>query len=315
MTTQSETPLSDQAVLAGIIRHGGFAAAARELGLTKSALSKRLSKLEARLGVKLVRRTTRSVALTEAGQHYYRHALTALEAIADAENAARQYLEQPTGPVRLVAPMAFGRLHLAPALPRFLDAHPGLSIDLVLDDRLGEADRTEHDFALRTAMPAHGATIVKRLAPLRSVVCAAPGYFDRRPRPDRPEDLSRENCLTFSQSPRVDEWQFLTPGGTTVAVPVTGSLKANNSEALCDMVRLGLGIARLPTFVAGSLIRSGALDLLLPDHVMPARTLFAAYDPSLRGTPVARALTDFCTTTFSGPIPPWDESLPPAIMR
>lgn len=315
MATQSDTPLSDQAVLAGIIRHGGFTAAAQALGLSKSALSKRVSKLEDRLGVKLVHRTTRAVSLTEAGRHYHAHALVALDAVADAENAARRYLEKPAGPVRIVAPMAFGRAHLAPRLPGFLQRHPDVTIDLVLDDRLGEADRTDHDFALRTAMPSNGATIVRNLAPLRSVVCAAPDYFRDRPLPDRPALLSQENCLTFSQSPDVDHWNFTGPDGTQATVPVAGNLRTNNSETLCDAVMAGLGIARLPTFIAGPRIRAGQLRLLLPDHAMPARILQAAYGPSLRGTPVVQALTTLCAEAFFGPVPSWDEGLPPATLR
>lgn len=315
MALRSDAPLSDQAILVAIIRHGGFTAAAQALELSKSALSKRLSKLENRLGVKLVHRTTRNVTLTEAGQHYHAHALSALEAVADAENAARRYLEQPTGPVRIIAPMAFGRRYLAPLLPGFLARHPRVTIDLVLDDRLGEADRTDHDFALRTAMPSNGATIVRNLAPLRSVVCAAPDYFGDRPLPDRPALLSRENGLTFSQSPRVDHWTFRGPDGSQADIPVSGNLRANNSEALCDAVMAGLGIARLPTFIAGPRIRAGELSLLLPDHAMPARTLQAAYSPSLRGTPVVQALTALCVEAFAGPVPPWDEGLPPAVLR
>ncbi|RVU32788.1 LysR family transcriptional regulator [Neptunomonas marina] len=293
-------------VFVSVVEYGGFSPAAKHLNITKSAVSKRITQLEEQLGVKLLHRTTRKLSLTEAGEHFFEHAKRAAVAAQDAEDAVAQLQGEPQGRLKIGSPMSFGRLHMAPMIPRFLKEHPKISIDLVMDDKPIDLVGGGFDIAVRGGNLPDSSYIARRLAPLRSVLCASPSYLKRYGAPERLEDLLEHNCLPFSYSNDVKEWTF-SKAGKTHSIVVSGNYQVNNSEALRDAVLQDLGIARLPTFVAGEDIRTGRLVQLFPDYEMPVAAISAVMIERQYMPAKVRAFLDFAITYFGSDIPYWDQ--------
>jgi len=297
--------IPDFAVFVAVIEQGSFSRAADHLGLSKSAVSRRVTQLEARLGIQLLQRSTRKLALTEAGGRYFAHACEAVHQVRTAETEAALYGSEAIGEIRLVAPMAFGSRHLVPWLPGFLATHPRVSVDLTLEDRIMTRIDGTFDLALRAGDLPDSAQITRRLAPLRSVVCASPDYLRQHGAPGTPAELAERNCVFFSYSDNMDVWEFRSDLGPE-RVPVSGNLKVNNSDAVCAAVIAGGGIGRLPTFVAHSLLASGRLIRLLPGYEMPSKPLQVQF-PSRKLIPrAARFLIDFLVETYDPDRPYWD---------
>jgi DNA-binding transcriptional LysR family regulator len=292
-------------VFVAVVECGGFSPAARFLGVSKSAVSKRITQLEDQLGVKLLHRTTRKLSLTEAGEHYFEHALKASTAARDAEDAVAQLQGEPRGRLRINTPMSFGRLHMAPMIPEFLKHHPKISIDLVMDDKVVDLVRGGFDIAIRTGELADSSLIARRLAPLNSVLCVSPDYLENNGYPNQINDLRQHNCLSFSYSNDVKEWTFIKEGQSQ-SVEVLGNYQVNNSEALRDAVLQGLGIARLPTFVAGPDIKSGKLIPLFTEYQMPSQVINAVLIERQYMPAKVRAFLDFSIQYFGSDTPYWD---------
>jgi DNA-binding transcriptional LysR family regulator len=296
-----------------VVDYKGFSAAAEALGISKSAISKRITQLEAHLGVRLLHRTTRKISLTEAGSRYYDYAAQANLAAQNAEDAVSQLQGEPQGKLKINAPMSFGLIHMAGLIPEFLLRYPKISIDLVMDDKA--VDLVEHGFdvAIRNGELEDSSLIARRLAPIHSIVCASPAYIDQYPElaasaQSSPELLSTHNCLLYSYSTNKDHWQFHKEG-KEINVRVEGSYRVNNSEALKQAVLKGLGIGRLPTFVAGDAIREGTLVNLFPDYRMPAKKVFAIYPERDYLPAKVRAFLDFAIEYFGEDYPYWDKDL------
>ena len=294
-------------VFVAVADTGGFAAAARQLGITKSAVSKRISALEGRLGTQLFHRSTRSISLTEAGQIYLAHAAQALGAARDAEDAVAALQGKPVGQLKISAPMSFGRLHVAPLVAGFLSNHPGVTLDLTVDDRVVDLVEAGYDMAIRAGVMPDSSLVARRLAPIHSVIVAAPAYLAKHGTPLRPEDLTAHNCLHYAYSRDPLEWVFHKPGGET-RVRTRGSLRVNNSEVLCKALVDGLGVGRLPTFIAGSHIAEGSLVRLLPAHPLPEQALFAVF-PERRHMPAkVRVFVGHLIDQIGSTIPYWDRN-------
>ncbi|ADM09246.1 putative transcriptional regulator, LysR family protein [Parvularcula bermudensis HTCC2503] len=285
---------------------GSFAGAGRKLGVTKSAVSKRIGQLEAQLGVKLFTRSTRAMTLTEAGERYRAHAALALEAGKQAEDAATALQDSPAGRLQILAPMSFGRLHIAPLMAGFLLEFPDIEADLALDDRHLDLVEQGFDVAVRAGQLHSPTLITRKLTDLHSVLCASPEYLASHAPPRAPADLDKHNCLHFAHASDAHHWSFRKPGEPTVRVETRGSYQTSNSEALMDAVLGGLGIARLPTFIAGPAIAQGQLHHLLSDFEMPSQPLSVIY-PERRYLPVkVRAFTDFIVEHLGTDHPEWD---------
>ncbi len=293
-------------VFVAVVEYGGFSPAARFLGISKSAVSKRITQLEEQLGVKLLHRTTRKLSLTEAGEHYYEHASKANAAAQDAEDAVAQLQGEPQGRLRINTPMSFGRLHMAPMIPEFLKKYPKISIDLVMDDKVVDLVSGSFDIAIRTGELADSSLVARRLAPLNSVLCASPEYLKTNSVPQQLDDLLQHNCLSFSYSNDVKEWSFIKED-KRFNIEVTGNYQVNNSEALRDAVLQGLGIARLPTFVAGPDIKSGKIIPLFTDYQMPSQVISAVLIERQFMPAKVRAFLDFSIAFFGSEVPYWDE--------
>lgn len=300
--------IPDFAVFVAVVEKSSFSRAAEHLGLTKSAVSRRITHLEARLGVQLLQRSTRRLVLTDAGSRYFAHASEAVHHVRSAEREAGLFGSEAVGEIRVLAPMAFGSRHLAPHLPAFLQAHPKLSVDLTLDDRFLAAIDDRYDLALRAGDLPDSSQIARKLAPLRSVICASPDYVARQGAPDVPAELHGHNCLFFSYSDNMDVWEFRSPLGPEI-ISVTGNLKINNSEALCAAVQAGGGIGRLPSFIAHAPLKNGQLVRLLPEFEMPSKALNIQF-PSRQLIPrAARVLIDYLADLYHPELPYWDRDV------
>jgi len=276
--------LAGMAVFAAVARLGSYTAAARELGVSKSAASKAVARLEARLSARLLQRTTRKVALTEAGRTLEARAARMLEEAGAGADAVGALASKPLGTLRVNGPVAFGELFLAPALPELLARHPGLRVDLTLDDRLVDAGAGGWDVVVRISALADSSLAVRKLAPNRMVVVAAPAYLARQGTPRTPDDLRGHACLHYTHVSRGDEWRFRGPG-RPVAVPTAGPLEANHGLALRAAALGGAGVAVLPEFMVAAELRSGALVELLEEHAAPRRSVIHALYARGRTTP------------------------------
>ncbi|MER3356063.1 MAG: LysR family transcriptional regulator [Hoeflea sp. D1-CHI-28] len=293
-------------VFVAVAEAGSFAGAGRKLGVSKSAVSKRIGQLEGQLGVKLFNRSTRAMTLTEAGERYRVPATLAVEAGKQAEDAATALQQKPIGRLRILTPMSFGRLHVAPLMAGFLLDFPDIAAELVLDDR--HLDVVEHGFdvAIRAGQ-LHAPTLVARkLTDLHSVICASPEYLALHKPPQTPADLDKHNCLHFAHALDAQHWSFHKPDEPALRVETRGSYQASNSEALMDAVLGGLGIARLPTFIAGPAIAQGRLQLLLGEYQMQSQPLSIIY-PERRYLPVkVRVFIDYVVRQLGTSQPAWD---------
>ena len=292
-------------IFVAVIEHKGFSAAAEHLGLTKSAISKRISQLEEQLGAKLLHRTTRKLSLTEAGEQYYVHALKALEAAQNAIDCVAQLQGEPQGKLRIHAPMSFGHLHVSPLIPEFLARYPKISVDLILDDKNANLVAEGIDVAIQSGSLPDSSLLARKLAPGNSVVCASPAYIKKYGQPHHPTDLKQHNCLLFSYSNNASQWSF-TNGKEHYQVEVSGNYQVNNSEALKQALLKGCGVARLPTFIAGEDIKAGKLVNLFPSYKMPHKDIHALYVARQYLPEKVRVFLDFTIEYFGADIPYWD---------
>lgn len=282
---------------------GGFSAAARELGLTPSALSKLVTRLEDRLGARLLQRTTRRLQLTPEGEAFY---VRSRRILADMDEAEAEVVEagvRPTGLLRLHCGSAFGMHQLAPAIPLFLERHPGVELDITISDEplvgLGEGV----DLAIRIGALDESSMVARRICNLERVICAAPSYLERCGMPRTPDDLQQHNCLWITSLPVLRRWPFDTDDGIRV-VHIDGNVVANNAETVLQLAMAGVGITRLTDVIVGDAIRRGELVPILNEwhHVEPV-PLYATYPSGRNLSPKIRAMVDFLVEQFGSA--PW----------
>lgn len=289
-------------VFSEVARLGSFAAAARQLDITRVMATRYVNELEAWLGSRLLQRSTRRVALTEAGESCLLRCRQMLE-LSDELQAAGQGDQSPKGQLRITTSMSFGMAHLAAAVADYLELFPEVAIEMLVVDRSVNLIDERIDLAIRIAGELDPNLVARRIAPCHSVVCAAPAYLARRGVPARPADLAGHNCLTYANFGK-SEWRFRRDG-EEVAVAITGNLSANEATVLTQATLAGAGIALQPTYLAGPLIREGRLVALLPEWSPPELSIWGVY-LSRRHVPAAlRTLLDFLVQRFSG-TPAWD---------
>jgi len=253
-----------------LAQQGSFTAAARHLNVSKAAMSQRIAELEAAAGIPLVRRTTRSMRLTEAGQQLVETTRGAFEQIAGSFEGVRELAALPQGSVRLSAPVALGRQQLTPRLPGFLRAHPRIRIELELSDRLSALAVEGFDLAIRHTSVPPDTHVAWALCPTRSILVASREYVARCGAPDTPQALAGHACLHYPRRQSPSTWTFERLGGrrrgapAREVVPIAGPLAVNNSEGLREAALAGLGITLLPDFTAQGALREGLLVPVLP---------------------------------------------------
>lgn len=291
-------------VFARVAGAGSLSAAARALGMSQTMVTKHIAALESRLGVKLFHRTTRRLAITEAGRNYLESSARILAEIEAADAAVAADRVEPRGLLRLNAPVSFGARQIAPLLAEFAQRHPRVTVELGLNDRLVDLVEEGWDLAIRIGNLSNSSLIARRIAPCRIVVCAAPSYLRARGTPRTVASLADHNCLgyTLSQRTPIDRWVF----GADVGVQISGNLRANNGDALRAAAIAGQGIIHQPTFIVADDIREGRLVALALDQpTVELGGIYAVFLPDRHPPARVRAFIDFIAGRFA-PEPPWD---------
>lgn len=288
------------AIFAAVVEHRSFSAAARALGLSKATVSKAVTRLEAHLGATLFHRTSRSLTLTETGRALSPRARRILDEAICAEEEASDAASAPRGMVRLAAPMTFGLQQVTPAIALFLEAHPGITIDLSLDDARVDLVEQGFDLALRIAMMPDSSLRARRLMPIRSHVVASSAYLARHGRPSHPAELGEHRCLCYANN---ETWRFTGPDGAEASVRPAGPLRANSGDALLPALRAGLGVSVLPDFIVGADLAAGTLQTVLTEWQAPPIALHLVTPPSPLRPARVQALIDFLVARFSSSPP------------
>jgi DNA-binding transcriptional LysR family regulator len=287
------------AIFAKVVELRSFAAAAGELALSKATVSKAVSRLEERLGARLFNRTSRRLALTDAGQRLSERAARLLT---DGEAAESEVLAQSTTPrglVRLAVPMTFGVKVMAPLLPEFLKTYPEVAIDLHLGDATVDLIGDGFDAGLRIARLPDSSLIARRLCPMPRYTVAAPSYLKRNGRPTHPMHLADHKCFGYAYLSNPNIWHYTNAAGEEVSVRPAGPLRVNNGEALLPAVIAGLGIADLPDFIIGDAIESGKVEVILKGWTQPEGAVHLVTPPGGPRPARVEALADFLAKHFA----------------
>ncbi|WEK52261.1 MAG: LysR family transcriptional regulator [Candidatus Kaistia colombiensis] len=297
--------LSDMEIFARVVTAGSLSAAGRELDLSPAVVSKRLKRLEDRLGTRLLQRTTRQIALTEAGRGFHDRVVQILASIDEAESFVSRRSDVARGTLKVSAPTTFGRLHIAPYLGVFLAANPGLTVNLVLSDEFVDLVKDGIDVSIRIAELTDSSLVARRLAPNHRLLCATPAYLAEHGMPKTIAELSRHTLLaTASQDP----WRLEGPDGP-VTVHVEGRLRTNSNEVVREAVLAGLGIAFRSTWDVGPELREGRLVVVLPAYRASRHVAVHAVYPSRRFLAAkVRLFIDHLARLY-GEHPKWDQGL------
>lgn len=293
-------------VFVHVVRTGGLSAAGRVLGLSPSAVSKIIGRLEDRLGARLLQRTTRRLSLTEEGRTFYDRCLRILADIDDAEQAVGRLRTAPGGTLRITAAVAFGTYQVVPLLPEFVDRYRLINLDLTVTDRIVDLVEEGVDLGIRTGARFESSLVSRLLAEDYRIICAAPSYLDRFGVPEVPTDLAQHNCLAWFGGSHGDlnEWPFTGPDGP-YTVTARGNTRVNSGETLYEMTLAGLGIAQLAEFRVGEDVRCGRLVPLLADYHRPEPLpIHVVYPHRQHLSPKVRAFVDYLVEKFT-PDPPW----------
>jgi DNA-binding transcriptional LysR family regulator len=261
------------AVFAKVAEARSFAAAAAELKLSKATVSKAVSRLEARLGTRLFNRTSRRLALTDAGRQLAGRAGAVLAEAEAAESEALAQSVSPRGLIRLAAPMSFGVLYVAPLLPEFLTLYPEVSIDLNLSDATVDLIGEGFDAALRIAALPDSSLVARRLCAVKPHLVAAPSYLSRHGTPRHPLQLAEHSCLGYAYQQTPGIWRFTSGSGEVASVRVTGRLGLNNGDAMMPALIAGLGLGVLPDFILRDALADGSLKIVLDEWLLPQSAL------------------------------------------
>ncbi|MGL3606007.1 LysR family transcriptional regulator [Rhizobium sp. G187] len=296
------TNLGDLEVFVRVIAAGSMSTAARDLGLSPAVVSKRIKRLEDKLGTRLLQRTTRQISLTEAGQGFYERVLTVLGGLEEAEAFASGRSSEVAGTLKISAPTSFGRMHVAPHLKPFMQAHPDLTINLILSDEFTDIVGGGFDLAIRIAELHDSSLVARKLAPVRRVLCASPAYIAEHGLPQNLEELKRHRCLPAHNH---EQWRLEGPTGPVTLRP-EGMLITNSSEVIREAVIAGLGIALRSTWDVGAELKSGKLVQVLPQYESSRNVALSAVYPSRQFLPAkVRLFIDYVAELY-GPEPYWD---------
>ena len=303
---EKTTDLLDYEIFARVIKAGSLSAAARELHSSPAMISKRVTRLEDRLGVRLLQRTTRRVTPTDVGQRFYERVLTVLAAVEDAENFAAGDSERPRGLLKVSLPTAFGRLHIAPRLKSFLDTYPELRLLVDLNDDYVDLVAGSFDLAVRIGTLPDSSLVARRLAPNRRVLCAAPDYLREHGEPRTLSELHQHRLL--AAGPQV-HWRLEGPEGAVTFKPLS-ALQTNSSEEVREAVVSGLGIGFRSTWDVSQELKRGVLKRVMPAYAGASDVAIYAVYSGRRLVPVkVRAFVDYLVSIFGPETPYWDRDI------
>ncbi len=287
-------------MFAAVMETGSFTAAALRMNTSSGQASKLVSRLETALGVRLLNRTTRAVAPTEAGQAYYDRLRPLLDEFDSLDASVRDASHAPRGRLRVTAPLTFGAMELAPALNAFALRWPEIALDVTFSDRLVNLVDEGFDMAIRVGRPADSSMIVRKLCDVRLLIVASPAYLERKGTPLHPGDLATHDCIIDSNYREPGRWPF----ADGQSMPVRGRLRYSNAQACLSAAEVGLGLACVPDFVAGGALRAGRLRRVLSDFEPVPYGLHALYPHSRYLAGKVRMLVDFLAERYRG-TPDW----------
>ncbi len=290
--------LEGLAIFAKVAECRSFGGAAEELRLSKATVSKAVSRIEAKLGVRLIIRTARRFELTEDGRQLVSRAASILAEGEAAEDATRVRSQAPRGMVRLAAPVSFGAQHVAPLLPAFLAAYPEISIDLHMSDAMTDVIGEGFDAAIRIAVQPGSSLVVQRLREMPRYLVAAPDYLDRHGRPTHPLHLVEHRCIGYSYTVNSEVWRFV-KGRKSASVHPSGPLRVNNGDAMMPALVAGAGLGVLPEFLLREALESGRLERLLPDWSLPLGAVYWVMPPEGPTPRRVEVLRDFLVEKLS----------------
>ena len=297
--------MKDINVFVHVAEAKSFTAASERIGLSRSAVGKSIVRLEDRLGVRLLQRTTRSVSLTGEGAAFHERCVRLLADLDEAEMAMLSHSQAPRGRLRIDLPVSFGRLHVLPILNRFMHKWPEISVSASFNDRYVDLIDEGVDLAIRIGGSEDGRLMSRLLAPHRLVTCASPAYLESRGAPDDIEQLAEHSCLAFVHGGRPVEWRF-SENGIFRSAATGGRFAATNAEALRDATLAGYGIARLATFLISDDLRAGRLIPVLERFDADGPPIRAVYPSSRHLSPKVRSFIDELLEVWR-PEPPWDQ--------
>ena len=290
-----------------VLESGSFSKAALALGTSSGQASKLVSKLEADLGVQLLNRTTRALSATEVGQAYFERVKALLEDFDALDASVRNASAAASGRLRLSLPVSFGTMQMTPDLIEFSRAYPDIQLDVSFADRLVNLIDEGFDVAVRIGNPSDSSLIARKLCDMRVVTVAAPAYLDRLGAPEDPAALTKRECIIDTNFREAFTWRFRSAdGASTIAVPVKGRLRFSNAEACLAAAAAGLGIARVPSFMAGPYFRAGTVKPVLQAFEDRSFGLYVVYPPGRHLALKVRVLVDFLAARYRGE-PPWDK--------
>jgi DNA-binding transcriptional LysR family regulator len=295
--------LAEMRVFVRAIERGTFAGAASDLGLTPSAVSKLIARLEGRLGVRLINRTTRKLSLTAEGQTYFHSGQRLVEAVDGLEHEVSASAGHPRGLLRVNTAVSFGVQHLAPALIEFHQRYPEVRVNLSLTDRPVDLHTEQIDIGVRLGPLDDSSLMSRKITEIERALCASPGYVERFGAPQTAAELVGHRCIVFSSQGRA-RWPFRTADGGVEQLQISGTFASDSLACILEWALQGAGIARLPDFMVAAPIRERKLIVLLAEEHHPARTpAFAVFPPGTQKIPRVRAFLDFMVERFGRDLP------------
>jgi len=297
--------LTGMMVFAQVVQSSSFSKAADVLGMSKSSVSKKVSFLEDRLGVRLLNRTTRKLSLTEVGQVFYERCERIMSEAEEAELAITRLQDEPRGHLKLSVPVSFGVMHLGKPMAEFMKRYPDLSVDISLNDRFVDIVDEGFDMALRIGRLADSSLIARKVGSTRLMITASPDYWKEHGKPNHPKELENHNCLSYTLARDAGQWGFVEEG-KEFSVKLGGNIKANNGNIVRDLAVSGAGVAGSPAFIVGRDVAEGLLEVALENFEMEAVNIYAVYPHNRHLSAKVRLFVDFLKEWFDG-CPSWDE--------
>ena len=281
-----------------VVETGSFSAVAREMNMGQPAVSKQVSALEQKLGTKLLTRSSRQLVLTEAGSSYFERCHSILSDVEEAEEIAGSLTATPRGRLRVNMSIAFGRLHIAPFMPEFLERYPEISLDLMMNDRFVDLVAERVDLCIRIGKLGDSSLMARKLGVSPLVIVGAPAYFEKNGHPEHPEDLKEHNCLTYTFLNTGKIWRFR-KGDEVINVPVEGNCQSDNTDGIRDIMIAGTGLALVPAWLVRCELAHGELVTTLSDYLPWESPIHAVY-PESRFVPLkVRCFIDFLIEKFA----------------
>jgi DNA-binding transcriptional LysR family regulator len=287
-----------------VVREGSFSRAAERLDMSPQLVSKYVSQLEARLGARLINRTTRRISITEAGQAYFERSQDVLAQIEEMESAVGDATAAARGTLRINAPMTFGTMHLSGAIAEYQCSQREVMVDLTLDDRVVDIVSEGYDIAIRIGKLQESSLVARQIAPVRLVVCGSPDYLAEHGVPQSPGELKHHECLHYTLASDSGRWRFKV-GDEAREVKIGGRFSANNGDALRLAALAGRGLVMQPTFIVGDDIRAGRLQVVLEDYEAEPLAVYAVYAHRQYLSAKVRTFVDFLGDYFGSP-PYWE---------